>query len=129
MLLMSLFSWWYTDGLKKEAIYLMRTMGASMDFFSIGLLLKTLFAPFRQIDATTAVQAPLDIQIKMFFDKLLSRIIGAFMRTLVLLVGIVVLVAQFVGSLLTTVGYLLLPLLPVLGIIMFIIGWVPKWPF
>jgi hypothetical protein len=129
MLLMSLFSWWYTNGLKKEAIYLARAMGGSLDFFSIGLLIKTLFAPFRQIDAGKAVEAPFDIQIRMFFDRLLSRTIGAFMRTIVVFIGIAALAVQLVGSLLAIAAYSLLPLLPIVGIVMFIIGWVPAWPF
>ncbi|MDR1032807.1 MAG: hypothetical protein LBL84_02220 [Candidatus Nomurabacteria bacterium] len=129
MLLMSLFSWWYSGGLKKEAIYLVGAMSGSLDFFSIGLLVKTLFAPFRQIDAGGSAQAPVDVQLKMFFDRLLSRIIGAFMRTIVILIGIAALVLQFVGSVLATLLYLLLPILPIAGAIMYIIGWVPQWPF
>ena len=128
MLLVSLTSWWYSKGLKKEAAHLAGAMGGSLDFFSIGLLIKTLFAPFRQIDAGRSVQAPIDAQVRMFFDRLLSRIIGAFMRSTVMIMGVAVLVVQAVGSLLVLVGYLLLPLLPIVGVIMYIVGWIPSWP-
>jgi hypothetical protein len=129
MLLMSLFSWWYSDGLKKELVYLAHAMGASLDFFSIGLLIKTLFAPFRQIDAGQAMQAPVDIQVRMFFDRLLSRIIGAVMRLVLIVVGAATLTVQLVGSVAAMAIYLLLPLLPVIGVAMYALGWTPKWPF
>jgi hypothetical protein len=128
MLIMSLFSWWYSGGLKKELAHLGDSMSRSLDFFSIGLLLKTLFAPFRQIDSGSADNAPMDVRMRMFFDQLMSRAIGGFMRTLVILVGLVVLAAKLVFSLVVVVLYLLLPLLPVVGTAMFIIGWIPKWP-
>ena len=129
MLLMSLFSWWYSDGLKKELVYLAHAMGASLDFFSIGLLIKTLFAPFRQIDAGQAMQAPVDIQVRMFFDRLLSHIIGAVMRLVLIVVGAATLTVQLVGSVAAMAIYLLLPLLPVIGVAMYALGWTPKWPF
>jgi hypothetical protein len=128
MLLMSLFSWWYSDGLKKEIAYLTNSMLRSLDYFSIGLLAKTLFAPFRQIDSGKALNAPLDVKARMFFDRLLSRLIGAVMRTLVILIGAVALLVKTLLSLLATVAYLLLPVVPIAGVVMYIVGWVPSWP-
>ncbi|MDR0591095.1 MAG: hypothetical protein LBG75_00810 [Candidatus Nomurabacteria bacterium] len=129
MLLMSLFSWWYGGGVKKELAYLLEAMSRSIDYFSIGLLFKTWFAPFRQIDAGQSAIAPVDIKIRMFFDRLVSRFIGAFMRTIVIIIGILSLSVQLVGSVLAVAVYLLLPFLPVIGVVMYIVGWVPSWAF
>jgi hypothetical protein len=128
MLLISLFSWWYTGGLKGRINSLLAALTRTLDLFSIGLLLKTLFAPFRQISAAHAATAPIDVKFRMFFDRTFSRLIGAIMRLVVILAGIITLVGQTLISLLLIILHIIMPLLPVIGIIMFIIGWVPKWP-
>ena len=54
------------------------------DYFSIDLLVRTWFAPFRQISAG-AVDGPIGVQIRAFFDRLISRTIGGIVRGLSLL--------------------------------------------
>lgn len=82
------------------------------DFFSIRLLVENLFAPFRQISATeSANSSSLGAQISVFFDKLLSRAIGAVVRLILLIVGTVLIILQAVVGCLIAV---LWPLAPVL---------------
>lgn len=48
--------------------------------FSVGLLLKTLFNPFRQISAAP-VGGAAPVQLSAFFDKLFSRAVGMVVRS------------------------------------------------
>lgn len=92
-------------------------LAATADFFSIGLLLRTLFSPFRQISAGR-VRGPLGVQLHAFFDRLISRLIGAMVRTAMVFTGGLALGFYAVIGVITAVGWLLLPLVPVIGIVL-----------
>ncbi|MGK2896278.1 MAG: hypothetical protein ACSLEY_01585 [Candidatus Saccharimonadales bacterium] len=117
-------SWWYGDGWRQRARLIGERLIATLDYFSIDLLLKTLFAPFRQISAGK-IRGSLDIQLRAFFDQLISRLIGGFVRLVLIVVGSVwlVITALIGGFILAIWGFL--PLLPLVGIIVAILGWVP----
>ncbi len=121
MFLVGIFSWWYGEGFVLRAKLFKDRLKSSADFFSIGLLLSTLFEPFRQISADRA-GGSIKIQLQSFFDRLLSRFIGAFMRILMILVGIIVMFLQGLFGCLVMVFWLILPFLPVAGLIATLIG-------
>lgn len=99
-------------------------LAATADFFSIGLLLRTLFSPFRQISAGR-VRGPLGVQLHAFFDRLISRLIGAMVRTAMIFTGGFVLgFHAFIGAL-AVIGWLLVPLVPLAGIVLASGGWMP----
>lgn len=85
------------------------------------LLLKTLFAPFRQISAGS-VDGPLEVKLRALVDKLFSRLIGAFIRLLLLVIGCVTIAIQVVLALLVLLLWVLVPLLPVGGLILTVMG-------
>lgn len=116
MLPVSIIQWWYTRGWKITSSKLSDRLKNAADFFSIRLLVGNLFAPFRQISAgeTSASNAWLSV----FFDKLLSRVIGAFIRFLLLIVGIVTIILQAVGGVLLVLVWPLIPLTPVVCVIL-----------
>lgn len=89
------------------------------DVFSIGLLVRTLFDPFRQISAgQIRAQAPLAVKMQAFFDRLFSRAVGTVVRLLVLFAGLVVIGLRVVWAVGSIVVWALLPLTPVIGIIL-----------
>jgi len=99
-------------------------LAALVDYFSIDLLLRTLFSPFRQISAGK-VQGPLGVQLRAWLDRLVSRGIGAMIRLFMIVIGAL---AMIVATLIYSVGVVLwavVPLLPVIGIILGVSGWVP----
>jgi len=126
MFLVGIISWWYGHGWLDRAGDIKRRLRSSADFFSIGLLVSTLFSPFRQISAG-GVEGSLNVQFHAFFDRLLSRFIGAFMRFFMIIFGLITMTLQIVTGLVILIVWLILPLLPVAGFIMMAIGWVPKW--
>ena len=82
---MSFLTWWYGKGLAWRADKILDGIERSIDTFSLGLLIKTWFAPFRQIDALGVSNASIEVRIKKSFDKLFSRFIGAFLRTIIMI--------------------------------------------
>jgi len=119
-------SWWYGAGLQARAHLVYERLARNYDYLSIDLLAKTLFAPFRQISAGS-VDGPLAVKWHAFLDKLISRMIGGFIRSVVIIVGVMWLGIQSVLGAFVIVGWVLVPLLPVIGFIAMISGWVPTW--
>jgi hypothetical protein len=119
-------SWWYGTGWKAFLLGLRERLEASYDYFSIGLLASTLFAPFRQISAGN-VSGPIGIRLRAFVDKLISRFIGAIVRLVLIIAGIVWLFVQAVGGAIALVLWAVVPILPLVGFIIMLSGWVPSW--
>ena len=126
MLISDFFKWWYTDGLKIRLNIFAKELFKTQDFFSIGLLLKTFFKPFRMID-TGAVRGSLDVKIKAFFDKLISRIIGSSIRLATIIFGVIVLLIKFIYEAIKIILWIFAPALPVICLILFALGVAPVW--
>jgi hypothetical protein len=121
-MLMAFFSWWYTEGWQRQVKAVENRLLGIIDTFSMDLILKTLFAPFRQISAGS-VSGPIGLQLRAFVDRLVSRGIGAMVRTIVLLTGcIVIFFSTIVGGLYLLV-WPFVPLLPVVGFLLAVSGW------
>lgn len=121
LLVISLLRWWYTDGLRQRIAIFGEKLAGTMDYFSAGLLLKTLFSPFRQISAGR-VDGPLETQLRAMIDKLFSRAIGAIVRLVILLIGGIAICLQVILSVVFIAGWLVLPIAPFLGVVLAVIG-------
>lgn len=127
MFLVGLISWWYGRGWVGQWRQMAARFNATLDFFSVGQLLSTLFAPFRQISAGPSGEAGFAGAFRNMIDKLISRIIGGFIRTFTILAGLVVIILQGIYELVVMVAWWFLPLLPIVGFVLLAIGWVPSW--
>jgi len=126
MFLVGIISWWYGHGWQGQFSRVRRQLTATADLFSIGQLFSTLFSPFRQISAGR-VNGSLAVMARAFFDQLISRVIGAFVRLFTILVGCIVLVVQAIYEVFSLIVWMIIPALPVIGLLMVAIGWVPRW--
>lgn len=124
MVIVSIITWWYSAGFVQALGAVGRRLAGLFDFFSIDLLLRTLFSPFRQISAGR-VDGPIGVQLQALVDKLVSRVIGAVVRVIVMIAGIISLLVMAAASLLYLVAWLLMPLLPLVGLTLALAGWVP----
>lgn len=88
--------------------------------FSVGLLLRTLFSPWRRI--ITYPGAGIGAHMRALGDNLVSRFIGFLIRLTVLVTAAISLVALIVFSGLLLVMW---PLLPLASVGLFITGLVP----
>jgi hypothetical protein len=127
MFLVGLISWWYGRGWVGQWGRMALRFKATLDFFSVGQLLSTLFAPFRQISATSSGEAGFAGAMRAMLDKLISRILGAIVRSFTILFGLIVIIFQAVYELILVIGWWFLPILPIAGLILLAIGWVPVW--
>lgn len=122
MLLIGFLQWWYLRGWSTFAHGLIDKLRNSADFFSIGLLLRTLFYPFRQISAYSNENASLQDQFKAFFDKLLSRVIGAVVRLGILVFGMIAILLEATLGFALTIIWPFVPFMPVVAIILAVMG-------
>lgn len=126
MFLVGILTWWYNGGWRQRAKLVLERIARTNDYFSIGLLLATLFSPFRQISAG-GVDGAIGVQARAFFDQLISRIIGACMRLTMILIGTLLIALQAVFGGIVLITWFVVPLLPIAGLIITVIGWVPSW--
>ena len=127
MFLVGLISWWYGRGWVGQWKRIAHRFALTLEFFSVGQLLSTLFSPFRQISATSGNDGSFGAAMRAFVDQLISRIIGAFVRFFTIIFGLIVITLQVLYELIIMVFWWFLPLLPIVGCIMLAIGWVPTW--
>lgn len=127
MFLVGILSWWYGRGWLGQWRRVTDRWRATVQFFSIGQLFATLFAPFRQISASpTSAPNPI-VALRVLFDQLISRVVGLFVRLFTIFAGIIVITLRVVYETILMVVWLLVPLFPVVGFILLAIGWVPTW--
>lgn len=122
MAIFSLVSWWYSAGWLILAKKCGWRLNALVGFFSIPLLLSSLFAPFRQISAGQQVQGPLGMQLRALGDLLFSRFIGAAVRSILIVVGIITIVLVMLLQGIVLLAWPLLPFLPVAGMVLMGMG-------
>ena len=121
MIAKGLIFWWYGDGFKLFIKKIFTKLGDTADFFSIGSLLKTLFAPYRQISAN-ARGTSVDGKILACIDRLVSRLVGGVARIGIVIFGTIAILLQFIGSLISLMLWPVLPMLPVVFIMLFLTG-------
>lgn len=124
MFIVGILSWWYGQGWRQRVSHLGEKLSGTVDYFSIDLLLRTLFSPYRQISAGK-VRGPLGVQVQAFFDRLISRLIGAMIRlTMIIVGGFAIVIHAVLGSVMILL-WAVVPVLPIIGIVLFVLGWVP----
>lgn len=115
MLFVDFMSWWYADGFKGFLKRLGLQLAKITDFFSVGLLVKTLFTPFRLIDSYSSGGQSLDDKVRAGIDKIIARLIGGLIRSTVLGFAIIVIFTTIVIDLIKIILWLSAPSLPIIG--------------
>jgi hypothetical protein len=124
MLIVGILSWWYGEGWKQRVVMQREKLASTMDYFSIDLLLRTFFSPFRQISAGK-VNGPLGVQLRAFSDRLISRMIGAMVRLFMIIIGTLAILLYIVIGAAWLIIWAFVPFLPVIGLVLFLTGWMP----
>ncbi len=116
-LIVDAFMWWYTAGWQKLAKVFLAKIAITRDYFSIGLLISSLYAPYKQISAASSGKTSLQSKIQDWFDKQFSRVIGSFVRGILIFIGTGWLLIQIVAYCLTLIVWPFIPILPILGLL------------
>ncbi|CAN5632477.1 hypothetical protein BH23PAT2_BH23PAT2_05370 [soil metagenome] len=107
MLPASLFQWWYGHGWTSAVSHAKQRVLRAYRLFSIPILLRTLFAPWRRI--ITAPGAGLDAHIRATIDNFVSRFIGSIVRTCVLIYAVILIVSSGIVSFFEIIAWPFIP--------------------
>lgn len=125
MLFVSLLRWWYGSGWLDQVSLVRGRFDRTADYFSIELSLRTLFKPFRQIDADGVRKGSLDVVLRSMFDQLFSRFFGAVIRSLLIIVGSVALAVEGIAGVFRLALWPMVPATPLFGVMLAVLGWFP----
>jgi hypothetical protein len=109
MLVLELFSWWFGQGWQQVAKNSGRRLVRVANLFSVPILLRTLWAPWRRI--ITYPGASIDAKLRAMGDNLVSRFIGFTVRLLVLLTAAIMLIGLCVVGVISIILWPLVPFL------------------
>ena len=117
MLVVAFLQWWYGPGWRDAASRLMLKLNETYLNFSMPILLRTMFAPWRRI--ISAPGGSLEQKMRALVDNAVSRLVGFVVRLMALIAACVLL------ALYTVIGgliVLLWPAWPVLGPVLVVVG-------
>lgn len=103
--------WHYTSALKGTVTISRNVIWFLWHFFSIGLLLGTLFSPWQRIQEKHRTGLDIPDILGTFVVNIMMRVVGACLRLIIIAIGIVCIVAAFCLGILALVAWFLLPLL------------------
>lgn len=121
MALLTFFSWWYGPGWKNSFARITQRVDSIAAELSIGLLLKTLFEPWKQITSHSGPNDSIDVKIHAWFDTLFARMVGFVIRSSVLVFGAIASIFAVLFGTILAILWPLIPLLPVLFVMLTVV--------
>jgi hypothetical protein len=107
------FKWWFSVMPKNIFLAVRQTVANTYDYFSIGLLAKTLLAPWKR-DVISMEHLTLGERLQIVVMNLVSRLIGAFIRFITIMAGLITIIGELIFGIFIFAGFILLPLLAIL---------------
>ena len=80
-----------------------------LNYFSIFLLLKTFFSPWRQYRWSYSRGLDIPLYLEVFFSNLISRVLGAILRTVIIFLGLISEIIILILGFLLFLGWFILP--------------------
>ena len=108
--------WYYFDQLKAILKAWKNFLRFNLNYFSISLLLKTLFSHWRKYQWSYGRGFDIKRYAEVFFSNLISRVIGAIIRFFLILIGVVAEIIIVLAGIIVFLGWLLLPVLLLAGL-------------
>ncbi len=107
MVVLDLLGWWYSQGWAWIFSELKRRLTDISESFSVGILLRTLFSPWKQIQSPVSFRNFLQSKL----DNFISRFIGATVRLGMLFAALISYLVVLIAGLLLIVTWPFIPLL------------------
>lgn len=120
MLFIGFVTWWYGPGWKRWGTSLLTRLSDLYQGFSVPLLLRTLFTPWRRI--VTVPGRSLGERLRAILDNTVSRLVGGSVRLIVVATAFALMTVWLVVGLIELIIW---PLLPAVGLGLIIWGLVP----
>ncbi len=118
MIVFALLQWWYGKGWLQQAEAIYHRINTIAESFSVRILFKTWFAPWKQIVTYKAKDSSLDYKFRAAVDNLVSRVVGFLVRTTVILTALFCMAGLAVLGLLVFICWPFVPLLPLLLVVL-----------
>jgi hypothetical protein len=115
----SYFLWHYTEAFADIGRHIRNFLWFFFHFFSIPVLLKTFFAPWRRLGESYPKDLNLGGALSVFTVNSLMRLVGMILRLIMIVFGVSVVVLAAVGG---AVFLVVWALLPVLAAVVFLSG-------
>lgn len=106
-------TWWYGLGWLQRVASLKAQLANWMKYFSLGILLKTLFQPWKQITTVAGSGTSLDAKKDALIDNMVSRLVGFLVRSSVFFVALLVVAVVLVVNVVYVLIWPLIPLSPI----------------
>lgn len=87
----------------------------SLNYFSVSLLLKTFLAPWRRDVLVFPRGFDLGKYLEILFSNLISRVLGAIVRSVLIVLGIIVEIFVILFGIIVFIGWMILPLIIIFG--------------
>ena len=117
MLVVAFLQWWYGPGWRDASRRIISKIQDAYLNFSVPILLRTLFAPWRRI--TSAPGRSFDQKTRAMVDNLVSRAVGFAVRLLALIAACALIAIYALGG---GVWLIVWPLLPIFGPALIVAG-------
>jgi len=109
---------WHFFELPREILGAWRNfLKFNFNYFSIPLLLKTLFSHWRRYKWQYGRSFDIGKYLNVFFSNLTSRVLGAIMRVFLILLGLLTQIFIIFLGIIVFLGWLALPALLIIGLI------------
>jgi len=105
--------WWYTESPGQFWDFSKLVLKKILTTLSVKNLLKTFFAPWKKITSDMSHKS-LNEKIHAMEDNMVSRLVGACTRSILLLLGLTVLFFSFIFFVIFWLIWAILPFLPIL---------------
>lgn len=115
---MFFFKWWFGPGWMNAFARIPQRVSQLAATLSMGILVGTLFEPWKQITSYSGPHSSMELKMRVFFDNIFARIVGFVIRAGVLVFGILASIFVFIFGLLLALLWPIVPVTPVVLMIM-----------
>ncbi len=109
-------SWHFLDVPKNILVGWKNVLRFNLNYFSIPLLLRTLFSPWRRYHWTYPKGFQIGKIFEVFISNLISRVLGAVLRIFLIFVGVLMEILIILTGIIIFLGWLALPVLLIGGL-------------
>ena len=120
MLVLEVITWWYGAGWKGLIVRIQNLVSRVLVVFSVPLLIRTLFSPWRRI--ITYTDNSFMQNLRAALDNAVSRFVGFWVRLIVIFTALLFIIFAVTSGIIAVIVW---PLLPVLGLVALISGLMP----
>lgn len=104
-------AWWIVETPRQIIFAWKNFLNYNLYYFSVGLLLKTLFSPWRRYEVRGGKGFDVGRHFESFVSNLIFRIIGAMLRSVLIVVGIILEIFILVFGAITLVSWMIFPVI------------------